>query len=185
MATATAFADISDGDQLNQGYFNGITRMKTVTFTSAAEQTATADSTWYEFASTSISNGANALLTSTTLKGEIDVVGGNSQDVMIRLEIVGDTLGTYYFLRNFNFYDGGNSQLGYASGWYTTAAANDSLFTTDYNIYSPYVGNSSEFVALPDATTTAIVYFKGGAADTCKLKNMTLKLTYVNTYGTG
>jgi len=149
MTTRTTLVSVSDGDQLNQGYFNdSFKRVKKFTLTSATEESTTSTST------------TNVIKTGT-------ITVDNSDNVPIYISITADIKGysTDGTVANMNVLVGGVSMFA------------DTESTSNYVTHSKVITNTQ--LGQQSSYTVDVRFYRSGGSDTVYIKNVTVTVIVV------
>lgn len=177
MTDRTTFVSVSDGDQLSEGYFNGITRVNRKVFTDTTEHTHTGDTDWTNAGSSfTITSGLNKLILGIYLQTQLKTDNA-SHIASACLKITGSNLGTKY-LSSVSLRTGADESKD--CGLVDTEAALVISHSTSYATCG-----ASAFIPLKllDATTTFQVRIHiADAGATVSIDETSIEIVYVNTF---
>lgn len=181
MATRDDVAVVSDGDQLNDGFFNDLI-IHRKQFSDATERSTTSTSFVDSGTSFTLTTSDNALILNGFLKCALRA-GNNSTVSQISLEFSGTTLTTQYAVSTASIRSSGGTIEGYCVGLNTTESPLFSWSESVGNVYSPNLYFSFPIpLQLTDTSTTIKVRLKSSSGTNVDVKDVTLDIIYVDGY---
>lgn len=165
----------SDGDQLNDGYFNDI-ELHRKQYTDATAYTTTSTS-FVNKASFTVSSGASGIIFGIFFRCTLKNSNG-SYKARVRLRVYGTTLGTYYLS------NGGSTVDTYHNVTLDTANSTSVLCEQNGSTSDQYLG-ASIFCGIntPDATTTIYIDLNtDNGSNTATLDNIECNVLYKKGY---
>lgn len=183
MATRDSFVEtVADGDQLNDGYFNGVVlhlglRQSTSSEYTTEQSTAVTQGNWADtgFSATFTPPNSITRLLIHGLKIIADIkTGVNTEEVYYRVKMVNNTTsGTIYFYNsNWSYSSGGgvNPQLGKIMNTSSSTYAQTTQYAHAFNVVLGADANDGQFFVGPDNTLTPII---GGSTYTITIEAST------------
>ena len=182
MAERDTFVTVSNGDQLNEGYFNGIVTAVTNVgihrklLANASEVTTSTADTYVTVATTTF-GALNALLTGLSVKCKLKSSGNNPN---IRISFTGTNLGTKYVNKPYILYHASNNNVTFSS---IIGDTDEPCLIGAGSSYLDFGFAITPNLKLLDASTTVTVELKmDSGSGTVYCDDFELELVYVETF---
>ncbi len=180
MTERDTLVEVSDGDQLNSGYFNGILDLKLhrKQFSNATERTHTGDTDWTNSGTAfTLTAPVNALILGVYFTCKLKTSDG-SYNTSCNIKITGSNFGTKYltsaFMRSVT------PEINYLS--YLNTSENI-LFYSDAEGYQTFSTASFIPIKVLDTSTTFTIRIQiENASATAYVDDVTLDIMYLNAY---